>query len=71
MYRSKDLWNKLDWEGKRFLLFRYHHEIKELPENLLKLVEYDKISHSTLDLIFESQEVYKYTNSLRRKKIST
>ena len=67
MYRSKALWNRLDWEGKRLLLTRYHYEVKELPENLYKLVGYDKISLSTLDWIFESQEVYKYTNSLRRK----
>ena len=69
MYRSKALWKKLDTDGKRLLLTRYHQEIKELPENLYKLVGYDKISLSTLDMIFESQEVYKYTNSLRRSKI--
>ena len=48
---------------------RYHNEIKELPQNLYKLVEYDQISDSTLDIIFEEQEVYKYTDSLRRDKV--
>ena len=69
MYRSKDLWKKLDTDGKRLLLTRYHQEIKELPKNLYKLVEYDQISDSTLDIIFEEQEVYKYSNRLRRDKI--
>ena len=69
MYRSKYLWSKLDYEAKRLLLMRYHNEIKELPQNLYKLVEYDQISDSTLDIIFEEQEVYKYTDSLRRDKV--
>lgn len=50
---SMKKYHTLDCNAKRLWLLDYHKNVKPIPPNLLRYVEFEKISEFTLDVVYK------------------